>query len=105
MFEGPATLLVAGEKGIGQRVGLCRRRLQAQAHRQQQCSHPVQAPAPAYAEESEQQQRPAQPVTGVFPVQFALLVTGCLEVLLGVQCDPVQIVIVEGQAAQRGVQR
>ncbi|MNV33442.1 hypothetical protein D3C71_1248090 [compost metagenome] len=35
MFEGPATLLVAGEKGIGQRVGLCRRRLQAQAHRQQ----------------------------------------------------------------------
>jgi hypothetical protein len=38
-------------------------------------------------------------------VQFALFVAGTLEMLLGVQFDPVQIVVIEGQAAQRCIQR
>ncbi|MNF74690.1 hypothetical protein D3C84_567290 [compost metagenome] len=105
MLEGPATLLVPGKERVGQRIGLGRRRLQPKASGQQQTGHPVQAPAFAHADEGDQQQRPAQPVTGIFPVQFALFVAGRLEVLLCVQFDPVEIVIVECQAAQRRVQR
>ncbi|MNG01041.1 hypothetical protein D3C84_840010 [compost metagenome] len=101
MFEGPATLLVGGEKCIGQSVGLGIGGLKTDTQRQQQTGRPVQAPAFAHAEKRDEQQRPAQPVSGVFPMQLTLLVTGHLEMLTGVQFDPVQIVVIERQAAQR----
>jgi len=36
-------------------------------------------------------------------LQLALLVAGGLEVLLGVAFDPVQIIVIKGQAAQRRI--
>ncbi|MNG11795.1 hypothetical protein D3C84_953630 [compost metagenome] len=104
VLEGPATLLVGGEKCVGQGVGFGAGRLKADAQCQQQTGHPVQAPALAHTEKRQQQQRPAQPVTGILPVQLSLFIAGTLEMLLGVEIDPIQVVVVERQAAQRRVQ-
>ncbi|MNI22597.1 hypothetical protein D3C73_761550 [compost metagenome] len=105
MLKGPAALLIPSEKSIGECIGLRWGRLPSEPDNQHKARHPVQAPALAHTEERNQQQRPAQPVAGVFPVQFALFVTGGLKVLLGVQLDPVEVVVVEGQAAQRRIYR
>ncbi len=106
VLEGPAPLLIRGEERIGQRAGLSRGGVHGDAQRHYKKQHPadpVQTPALAQAEERNQQQRPTQPITGVFPVQFTLLVAGGFEMALGMQFDPVQVVIIEGQAAQRRV--
>ncbi|MNP39855.1 hypothetical protein D3C76_1334450 [compost metagenome] len=104
VLEGPATLLVRGEKCIGQRIGLCRCRLIADTDGQYKTGHPINTPALAHTEKRQQQQRPAQPVTGILPVQLSLFIAGTLEMLLGVEIDPIQVVVVERQAAQRRVQ-
>ncbi|MCY1402395.1 hypothetical protein D9M71_175350 [compost metagenome] len=104
LLEGPATLLVAGQEGIGQRAGigvLGGHGLQEQA--EQQRRQPVHAPAAAHGEEGQRQQRPAQPVAGVLPVDFRLFALAGLEVPLGVQFDPVEVVVVQRQAAQRRI--
>ncbi|MNH21529.1 hypothetical protein D3C79_813430 [compost metagenome] len=104
LLKGPAPLLVRGEESIGQcpcahRVG---RRTEC-SHQQQ--SDPVHPPTAPQAQQRNQGQWPTQPIACVLPVHLLLIALHCLEVLLRVQRDPVQVVIVERQAAQWRVRR
>ncbi|MCY1412708.1 hypothetical protein D9M71_281220 [compost metagenome] len=103
VLVGPAPLLVGREEGIRQRSGASRRGREPHGQRQQQAAQPVHPPAATHGVQRDQQQRPAQPVAGVLPVHLLRVVADCLEVLPGMQLDPVQVVVVQGQAAQRSV--